>query len=286
MRTINTAEQYRVDFDSVSEFVTYTAETPPVTEASRRQSHQRGSNADWAGGDDFDAVVRIGHGGWSDGRERIAAMAKRMKTHVASRQNQRPRFAVRKAYTGTMVSVSAYLAGRPKQMRRIVREVRPSGKACHIAINLCASGGVRASVLEARGAAVAALVTVLERNGIRCEVTAYIQTGTPNGAKCAAAVVRVKSANSRLQIDSLAFMLAHPGAFRRLGFAFFESMPKWHRLLDIGGGYGNVTDNAEIRSESDIHLGGADLRSRDWGEAAAEQWIVSELERQGVTIKG
>ena len=145
----------------------------------------------------------------------------------------------------------------------------------------------------AKGATVAALVMLLELGGVRCEVDlvqAVMPSRGPGRGKFIhhQTVVRLKEAHHALDVGRLVFALAHPSTLRRFFFSIQEQLPA-EELSAAGvtsGGYGTPAD-VSPEHRGDVYIGHSMLGEPQWGnEQAAMKWIIAELKRQGVTIKG
>jgi hypothetical protein len=146
--------------------------------------------------------------------------------------------------------------------------------------------------MVARGAAVVALARLLDYLGIRTEIYIFssISEHYRSGKKLLFSAL-VKSANQDFDITRLAFSLAHPAMFRRLVFAWMETVPK--DLLSTfviypSAMYGYPAEPSQSTLDSynfDVFLGEA-----MWGEVQwttprkAQEWIVGELRKVGIEL--
>jgi hypothetical protein len=94
-----------------------------------------------------------------------------------------------------------------------------------------------------KGAMVLALVDKLEAAGIRVQLDVMLICSAIGRNDTWHISVAAKGANERLQIDSLAFLLAHPSSFRRVMFSYMETHAEALRFGAGGfGGYGYPSD--------------------------------------------
>lgn len=224
-------------FDSISDFVEYGHKTH-TNYGNIQNSEANSPSKEWDLYLGYQGSVDLSRIGWAEGAQKVDDLADKVDQIVRQKlPNQR--LAVRPVMVGGRVSVPAYLSGHPKQYLSLKREPATC-KTITINLNNCVSASVDANTFMLRGIAVAALVRVLERKRVKCEVVTTMSTKTsvPGGRVCAAVVV--KKAADKLMPDSIAFALAHPACFRRNGFATFEGQAAACRG-DLGWGYGMPT---------------------------------------------
>ena len=159
-----------------------------------------------------------------------------------------------------------------------------SGKIVNIAFNMSASGSISADEMFNKGATIAALVELLERAGKRVELKGRMSTTGHDKAKTNFRYqVMIKEAGEPIDVDRLAFSLAHPGCLRRLGFSIMEqASEKTQRAIGIGewgNGYGMPTDWQE--PEDGIYIG--ETNSLNGTEASRVEWIRKQLADYGIT---
>ena len=101
---------------------------------------------------------------------------------------------------------------------------RPRDPELRIALaNLHRPGAPTPGVVLALGLGLTVLVAadLLESCGIRCEI--LVSQATYNDSRLVETNVCVKAPGVPIDIDRLAFAIAHPSFFRRFGFAFCEA---------------------------------------------------------------
>lgn len=262
-------------FDNVTDY-TRSAVNDPTDLAERYRRSKTAEQYDrWDYNAGFERAAYLADTGWTEGRDKVAKWADKFRDSITSEHDEtfkRPMFT--RSFVGSSVNVGRYVAGMPDAMvRRTNVEVEHS--VVHILVNVCASAAISADTYTMRGAAVAALVDLLEFTNRRVRVaTVFKVTGTRHHS--AAVYTTIKKPNDPLQMDSLAYALAHPAYFRRLGFSILEQAPSNVRAdIHIGdaGGYGQV---AEVTNDADIYIGC--LRSEtDWTESKTRTWIADQL---------
>jgi hypothetical protein len=157
------------------------------------------------------------------------------------------------------LNIGRYVSGHPKpymQKQQIEDETgdNKSGKIINIAFNMSASGEISGQEMFNKGATIAALIELLERAGKRVELKGRMSsTGHDKAKPNFRYQVMIKEAGEPIDVDRIAFALAHPGCLRRLGFSIMEqASEKIQRAIGIGewgSGYGMPTE----WQERDIH---------------------------------
>lgn len=288
---MTTTPNYVRQFDTFTDFVN-AAEAPAdkgYTGTRRSRDTTMGS---WYGSRSWDAALRVARDGWPDGRAAVERVAVKISGIV---QSSIPMERMVSAVAGGTLDVGTYLSGDPEcfyvpEQDDTARMRQGRGPIVRIVANLCASAGVSTTTITRRGAAVVALADALDKCGYRSEVIGTWVTDNRRAAVVVTAVI--KRPDQSVQVDQLAFALAHPSAFRRLAFSIFEQAPANVReplRIVSGGGYGKAADvdPAYIGGAADITLPAADMYSRaEWADdETAAQWVREALEAQGVTLE-
>lgn len=255
--------------------------------ASTRDS----SREEWDLSAGWDGAVALGRDGWPEGREAIAPLTGRLIDSLSSRMSLEtwtPRD------EGEFFDVEDVLAGEPECWRTL-QTVDGEGVArrrVQLAVTGCASGGVHAKALAARGAAICALIDLLEVAGFAVKVDTVFATGYDEDGCLISDAVTVKGYDERADMGMLAFWIGHPANLRRIAFASWEGRDSALRdRLGIrdGYGYGRVQDARELLLgyRPDIALPGPDLYIPGtydaWEKAdGAEKWIRKTMEDMGI----
>lgn len=141
-------------------------------------------------------------------------------------------------YYGASPIVARALTGHPKAMRR--RTANPVKQAATaIYYDNGANCDIKASDLLRAGKAILELVYRLEAGGTRvelniCNFTANCRNTTQDKACCC---TLVKRASEPLDIRKMAFPIAHPSYFRRIGFRWLERCDKIKSSVSCYGGH-------------------------------------------------
>lgn len=235
----------------------------------------------------FDGAVAMSRTGWDEGKVRVNTMARRMRKEVIQANEELFRQKKKKPDVhGKRPRVEAFIRGEPRTMVRKKRQ-RMETPVVKIVANIVARYDVNSETMATRGAAIAALVELLEMTGRRCEVWAvHCVRGSYRGdaSRVLDARFLVKEASTALLMPKLAFALAHPATDRRLAFAITERELTRAEGEEFGSGgdYGTVADVVEEKSRGDVYAPG--LQSR-MTETEALEWIKVQLRVQGLDIQ-
>lgn len=124
---------------------------------------------------------------------------------------------------GYMPDVSLYCAGDPMHM---INEGHPQGRQpiVHLVVNVVASGIVSAVEFKNYGAALTAMIGQIEATGRRVELD-VVFVDQLFGSRGLLGW-KVKRASDNTDLSAVAYSVAHPAAFRRIGFALIERLPR------------------------------------------------------------
>jgi hypothetical protein len=290
MRKETTGSRENWYFESWGDFVNFSATRKPAScigshiPASRKTGDDGYMDrAKWTGTRDFAEAQKLAIEGWPEGASQVKALAEALLNKVTTLiERQQIQYDV----TGNDFDISLVNEGIPECWYRFETDEVQSGagtKIIRFTFNCCASAGVSAEVLIARGSAAAALVEALEYAGFRVEITLYDSVGYNNRKSQLCSKIPVKEANQPLDRDRLAFTLAHPSVLRRLCFGAWEGHEEFMQH-EFRSGYGNVIDITK-EEQGDVHISSAHLNSVQWSNPeSAVEWILEELKRQGVNL--
>lgn len=251
---------------------------PAAASALRNGSRDPGHTS-WAGGT-FDQVHDLARGGWAEGTARMAGMAQTLTDKLASTL---PRDEWTYDVTGAILDVGRFCAGEPEHwVNPEPKLVKSAGQPMTIVFGGFVSAGVSDEAIFWRGASVATLVRLAEMMGRPTQVLVhyfYQQHGCIDHVS-----IVVKDFGDALDVDRLAFVLAHPGSFRRLGFAAWELAPDHIRQacgIHEGGGYG-VKQELPIEDRGDVYVKSLCYNEGIQTERAATAWVTEQLVEQGI----
>lgn len=253
-------------FDSLSEYF-HACNTEPLQVKTHcgRAGDPSYAGFEWYGTRSWDEALVLAQRGWKKGVTTIERMAQTMSAELVA-DVKRPEITF--DVTGDMFDMSRVVEGVPECFMTWTEGQDESTKGrVKVVYNVTASAGISTTMIEMRGAAVAALVTVLEAAGRPTHVETVLNINNSHEHR-----VCVKNAFDPVQIDGLAFALVHTAYFRRFGFA----------MMGIhGSGHGMPCDTQG--DKGDIYLAQALWGNRQWAtEADAQKWIRQQLELQGV----
>lgn len=215
------------NFDSVGEFIEYVTDTNKKPRAGLHcdsNNPERGGKFFWS--ESLTDAARLATAGWPEGAQKVAKHRDALAGFIAAAaaaKSSRWDWDV----TGHFVDVGRYLSGEPETFGAEFNDGDSvQGKVVSIRFNSCISGSVSVETICARGVAVLVAVDLLESLGIRCEIvvgSASVQSypgacGNDRSISKLEWNVVVKRAGEPVDLDRLAFAVAHPSFQRRLFF--------------------------------------------------------------------
>ena len=253
-------------FDSYAEFVDY-IEALDYKEGWGDQSWNCRGEYTWTLGKSFLQARKMATEGWPEGRERMAGQ---MSEALASHELMESREDWMNDHWGFAPNVDAYLAGHPRHMLRPETIEQPTDRVVRLRVNLACSATVDGEQKATWGTAVAFLVDQLENCGKQVEVTAcYLIEGAAriegsnSRTDCGSYLntIVLKAAGEPLDLDRLAFMVAHPAAHRRLLFKLREAEQE---LCTYGGPsrLPRVIDTLEECDEEVVTIEGVEFNQK------------------------
>jgi hypothetical protein len=226
----NGLRRWKVQFDNLDEVQRWITQTPRKCCGDASKALGRGSSWDLNAG--WEGALHMARHGWLDGVTDMSDKLALKPPHTDSEPSWRYDVA------GEMPDIGRFLAGDPAHMKR---HGHPKGHrpVITLAIGANAVASVSARQMANYGAAMVAVIDQLESTGRRVEAHAtFVSTGS--GSRICP-VWCVKRAEDSLDLSALAFSLAHPAAFRRLGFAIYErSDLGW---MHYGGSVGSTLED-------------------------------------------
>lgn len=195
------------------------------------QSRNNGATETWDRGLGYEGALRMANEGWPEGVEMID---KALQAIVPS-TGREARWGW--AQQGGSVSIGRYLTGHPKSMRNRRKKQMGAAPVLHLIVNCVASCGITAKQFTNYGASIAGLVDRLENMGRRVHLDMVMVVQANDNSRLSYGW-NVKRASEPMDLSRVAFALAHPAAFRRIGFAMSERMPA--ETQDWG--YGHCAD--------------------------------------------
>lgn len=268
----------KTEFESFSDFLSYADRIAPIVANDSGHyvgnSRKRESRGGWYGTSDFSETMKLARDGWAEGREAVEAAIVHFSSVIGSKAR---RTVLAHEVAGSSPDVAAFLCGDPENMfAREYIETETVGKIIRLVVNGTASAGIDSKEIIKRGALIVALVDSLEMSGFSVEVILTFH-GKDAGVSTEQ-IITVKSAGDPVEIDRLAFCIAHPSCFRRLGFSCWEHDPLY-MAKHYRSGYGRC---AESSDKGDIYIPSSDLTRITDGEAS--RWVRDHLAPLGITF--
>jgi len=277
-------------FDSTAEYLASSRKG-----ADRNASSYNGKSA-FTKTDNFAEATKLAEDGWSAGREMVSKLTGALISSVSGR-------IMRHEWVpdveGQYVDLGLYIAKEPEHWIRPEEHEGFGSARRHLKIlyNGSVSCGVDAKVINARGAAIAALAELLELAGDSVSINLqYSVAASPDMAVAKAYVdkIPVKRPGDRVDLNMLMFWLAHPSALRRIAFGSWEGNDLETRRKfgfgEIHGCYGWPCESELEPDEmpdlyiSSGYIGTPEGRGLWTDEAATKKWLVETLTQLGVHL--
>lgn len=240
----------------------------------------------WAGTPNIDEAKRLFIEGWPQGVVEMRGMVEDIERVLLDKI---PRPTTHRDVYGSDVDISAYMEGDPECM--VDWRIEPqTDQGIRIIVNGTFSAGISQRKIKARGAAIVAFLHALQMVDIPAELWGYWAVNNYDDAKHEV-WVRISRPGYEIDIERVAFLLAHPSMLRRIVFAAWEREDQATR--DRFGfrkdrGYGHVHNLGEDeRSDGDLYLPGMIFSDKRWDSAESSvEWILEELGKHGVELIG
>jgi hypothetical protein len=175
---------------------------------------------------------------------------------------------------GDEPDIDRYLQGEPENMVSYVPDEKVAhGKIVTIAVNVSASHNHSPQAIERRGAAIVALIDLIEESGRRAEVFACC--ALENRRNSYQMKVCIKRSEAPLDMTRLVYALVHPSMLRRHILRLMESMPiNWLSLQ-----YGIPAENMARTGAGvcDLWIPGINTLPIGDSDAAARDWLIKTL---------
>lgn len=266
-------------FSSVGEYMDTV--TAPIPNDTLGRASQRGADS-WSGGTSFDETVYLAEHGWMEGVEQVEKFTNRLNTTLSGLISLPE---LKYGVEGEFPDISLAMTGNPEFMVSIVDssikvDANPA-KIIRIVVDTRVSAAVSTTAMILRGAAIAALTTMLERHRFRVEVE--IASCISSGGRQLETLVTLKRPEESMHLPNLVFHLAHPAAFRKLMFSSWEHLDNVDRRQFGISEYGGYGMGGSPTDEGDICLHGRHTGVGD-SDAATLAWITAQLEAQGIEV--
>ena len=190
--------------------------------AKNSLSSQKYDKECWSGTRTYTDALQLFNYGWTEKADEIRRdFAQFQKVHEATVSHTKSRPAT--AVVGFAPHVPNAILGLPNSM--IYTERQPmKAKVVRIIYNMAMNAGTEAEDIMNTGLTVLKIAYSLERKGfrVRIDVNPFMSRRDNETACC---LVTVKDWRQPIDIKKVAFPIAHPAMFRRLGFKWLETTP-------------------------------------------------------------
>ncbi len=249
------------------------SESPDRLNDQPCSSREQGRDS-WHGTGTFQEAADLANRGWPDGLRRIKNTITIIERFMAQRQ---PRRELEYDIRGPgIIDFDRYIQGRPDSWvvwEDVDDQAGVSTQIVPIIYNVATSSGVSIDTMFYRGAAVVALIDILEHNNIRCDVT--LTSRVNHRHEDYLFRVHIKKAGDVLDLDRMAYALCHGAVLRRLMFSLFEE-----HITNLESSYGQPTTWHE---DGAINLDGASLYINE--EEDMVPWLIKQLSNYGIEVE-
>lgn len=264
-------------FDDLYDFLLYAQQDSHADKKSSRSERK----SDWAGGLSWQETINLAFRGWPEGVSMIDKYRAKIFPLIADRVL---RVNPVNKVAGYSVDIGLYLSNDPECFisREIVQRNYP-GRIIKLVCSMSFSASISPETIIQRGAMICALADALEFAGHRVEVVsndasssnaAYVDGSNKSIGWFECSVV-VKKPEQPLDLNCLAFCIAHPGMLRRVFFSVCE-LNGWS---DFASNYGYP---ARATDRGDIYI--QEVFSEYVPDSEAIAWVISELQAIGLDM--
>jgi hypothetical protein len=242
------------------------------------------NSSSFAGTDTLAEAIRLAWEGWPDGRKKFRDLRKEVNADRLFSRSQQTRREFGKC--GDHLDIQRYLRGEPNHMITIQNEVlQEPGKVIQIGVQRSVLSGVSQEEIMRKGVATLLVYQLLSELGYGVQTDMILSSSSSSKGSADVRMehyIPLTQASKPVDIDTLAFMLAHPAAFRRIGFAVREIEPTRIRK-EMGayksGNYGQ-SDAPQFLSGYDLFIG---RDEQELGSAAdVVPYVIGLLEEAGI----
>lgn len=215
-------------FESVTDYLAEVCdETRPIKSGLDATSHDTGRKSFfWT--ERFEDAVELARAGWPEGTAKVVEHRENNAAFLAAAKVAKTR-QFGWDVEGQWIDVGRLLSGEPECCGAEFEDGDAvASRVVSLRINQAVSAAVDTDTICARGVTVLCAIDLLESCGIRCEVIlskACLASGTKSGSiknRRVESHVVLKRASDPVDLDRLAFWIAHPSSFRRFGFRIDE----------------------------------------------------------------
>lgn len=243
MKETNNNNKYLVEFNSIEEFYKYIKETPINNTFSGKDLASESNGSEFSGTESFDEAVSLLKNGDKDIAKKLTQKIKVKSIGIEHTKKAITTYDV----CGYQASVPRYLQGVPTNM---INKKMVMQKQKVIVINKDVGYAARIKKEQIIEESVKAfeIIKKIEAQGIRVVLNVIWGVSELKEAEGKSIVckIRVKSANERLNISKMAFIMCHPSMLRRILLRFEETYPEFTNSFMFGYGYPMKERNKEF----------------------------------------
>jgi hypothetical protein len=215
---------YEAEFSSFADYVGYCKDTERAKDWQLFRSSDKDKAEDsWDLGAGYEGAFDLAYTGWREGCERFAG--KIMDAYITGKvESLQPMDNYEASVAGFQVLMGAVMTGCPANMLNVEEGggYVPS-PAVTINIGLGFSCTAIADHIANWGAAICLLIQELESKNrpVRLNLVSYQKSSTSKDAT--KITIQLKRAGEPMDIDKMAFAIAHPASLRRIWFKWLET---------------------------------------------------------------
>ena len=216
-------------FNNVAEFMAFLEK--PVSNYSKPHFERIRVAREFNGNTSFDKACQLASCGWPDA-PKIDTLPCPINADSYELCNDR-------IYdvAGDEVDVAAYCSSEPECMVTYTRH-RSATSTARLVFNISAACSYAAESLVARGAFALALVEAFDKAGVSTEVIIQFASAHRQNRNLITRIsLKLKEADEPVDVDRLAFWLAHPASLRQMFLAVVSRLPN-DECASIGPRYG------------------------------------------------
>jgi hypothetical protein len=225
----------------------------------------------WYGVNRAADAYKLAREGWRDGMALVQPLAAAM----LARPIMEPADDWGWDVTGADYDVGEYLAGTPEcWLARVPNETKPT---ITLMASIACSAGIPESVINAKGAAIVALVQALQSAGHPVRLWATVGYAVQGHMNTIHRALLTDDNGGALDIDRLVFALAHPASNRIISFSACAKAAGQEPSAHMGC---LLDPPAELGWECDLYIPRTFLYDAQWKSAdAARAWVVEQFNR-------
>ena len=215
---------YEAEYGSFANYVDYCKNTERAGDWKKFGCSEKDSaDESWDLGAGYEGAFDLAYTGWREGCERFAG--KIMDAYITGKvESLQPMDNYEASVAGFQVLMGAVMTGCPANMLNVEEGGgHAPSPAVTINIGLGFSCIAIADHIANWGAAICLLVQELERKNrpVRLNLIGYQKSST--GKHTTKTTIQLKRAGEPMDIDKMAFAIAHPASLRRIWFKWLET---------------------------------------------------------------